>query len=320
MKYCLFFLTLLFSQIGYANESSVQWFRQPLKIKHQVGKETMSELAIYHFPEFMYYTHPAIMYNSITSENKLEEFTSVKDKSKLKNVNVAGLYGIYIKYDLADDDLLIDLSKVKKPKGEDLSIDEVVAITLECVRLSGGSSRTTILTNEATRKWKSYEKGFSDRSLEEPIYKVKTVPLKIAEGELLYHWSFSDESIHDEVEVYAQYPTYGGASKDDETSYQGNGFSRKLTVSDDGENEVERETNGLIGYTFLQKDGVISIKASVKSKQQRESPLVLMKYAIKCLTLSAKANGQLRQDYKIKIIDPRLSHAQKKELLDASHK
>jgi hypothetical protein len=318
MKPYLCFLSLLLSQIIFANESSVQWFIQPLKIKHQVGKETMTELAIYHFPKFMYHTHPAIMHNYISRENKLDEFTLIEDKSKLSNVNVADLYGIEIVYDLAADDLLIDLSKVKKPEAENLSIDEVVEITLECVRLTGSSSRTTILTNEATTKWKSYEKGLRERSLKKPIYKMRELPLKVEKGELLYHWSFSDESISDEVEIYAQYPTYGGVSEGYDTCYQGNGFSRMLIVSDDGENEFFTETNGLAGYTFLKKGGVVSIQADVKSKQSQKSPLLLMQDAIRCLALSAKANGESREDYEIKLIDPRLIEAQKKELLDAS--
>lgn len=319
MKLYLLFLTLLLPQSVFSNESSVQWFLQPLKIKHQVGKEVMTELAIYRFPLFMYYTHPNLTNNYISIENKLEEFTSVKDDVQLKNVNVADLYGIVIDYDLGDDALVIDLSKVAKPEGENRSIDEVVAITLECVRLSGGSSRTTLLTNEVTKKWKSYEEGFCDHSLRKPIFQVKTVPLKVAKSELLYHWSFNAESISDEKEEYAQFPTYGGASQDFQgcdTPYQGNGFSRKMVVSSNGEDKFERETNELVGYTFLRKNGVISIKASLNSKEQRKSPLILMKDAIKCLTLSAKANGERRQDYEIKLIDPRLNDAQKEKLLN----
>ena len=75
----------------------------------------MTEVGFYRFPVFMYHTHPSLTINSISKENKLTEFTVIKNKSDLADVNLANLYGIKVSYDLGDDFTVVDLTKVKKP-------------------------------------------------------------------------------------------------------------------------------------------------------------------------------------------------------------
>jgi hypothetical protein len=104
----------------------------------------MTEAALYRFPVFMYYSHMTGTLNNITVPNKLESLTAVKDKESLTDVNLASLYGISVFYDINEDVTRIDLTKAKKPTKESISLDDVIAMTLECVRLTGANEKTFI--------------------------------------------------------------------------------------------------------------------------------------------------------------------------------
>lgn len=312
-------LILLSTHFSYANESSIQWYIQPLKIKHQVGKNQMTEAAFYRFPVFMYFTHMTGPMNNITAANRLEQLTAVKDKEILKDVNLASLYKINVFYDLAKDETRIDLTKAEKPAGESIPLDDVIAMTLECVRLTWANKATFILTSESTKKWQAIEKGLQENTIEEPLYTVKTVPLKVNEGDLLYHWAYWPGSIVEEQSEPTRFPAHGGKQDNKDgshTSYQGIGLSYLLSTYFPNEKETrDVELNDLAGYTFEKQNGFIVIQspALAPKKEEEINPFELMKQAIECLILSAKANEE-KDLYRIKIVDSRLTEDQKAEL------
>ena len=320
MKLLLLCLILLSAQFSYSNESSTQWFIQPLKIKHQVGKDQMTEAALYRFPVFMYYTHMTGTVNNITAANKLEKLTLVKDVGVLKDVNLASLYGIDVFYEIKEDITRIDLTKAKKPDGEPFSLDDVIAMTLECVRLTGVHKNTIILTDDRTEKWKSIEKGLQDGTIEEPIYTIKTVPLNVSDGDLLYHWAYWPGSITEEQSEPTRFPTHGGKQESADgshTSYQGIGLSFPLSMLFPNTDETrDLELNSLAGYKFEKQNGFIVIQAPAlpQQKEEKKDAYALMKQAVECLILSTKANDE-KDLYRIKISDPRLSKEQCEELI-----
>jgi hypothetical protein len=320
MKPLLIFLILLSAHFSYANESSIQWYIQPLKIKHQVGKDQMTEAALYRFPVFMYYTHMTGPMNNITVANRLEQLTAVKNKEALKDVNLASLYKIHVFYDIGEDVTRIDLTKAEKPAGESIPLDDVIAMTLECVRLTGTNKATFILTSESTKKWQALEKGLQNNTIEEPLYTVKTVPLKVAESDLLYHWAYWPGSIKEEQSEPTRFPAHGGKQdgKDgSHTSYQGIGLSYLLSMHDpNAEETLEAELNDLAGYTFEKQNGFITIQAPALAPQTKEEndAFELMKQAVQCLNLSSQANEE-KDSYRLKIVDPRLTQDQCAELI-----
>jgi hypothetical protein len=315
MKPFLLCLILLSTQFSYSNESSTQWYIQPLKIKHQVGKGQMTEAALYRFPVFMYNTHMTGTMNNITVANNLENLTVIKDGEVLTDVNLASLYGVEVFYDIVEDVTRIDLTKAKKPVGESISLDDVIAMTLECVRLTGVHKNTLILTNEKTKKWQAIEKALQKRTLKEPLYTVKTVPLKVSDGDRLYHWAYWPDSIVDEQSEPTRFPTHGGKqdSRDGSyTSYKGIGLSYPLSLYFPNTEETrDEELNPLAGYTFQKQNGSIVIQAPILPLQEggKKDALVLMRKAVECLILSAQSNGE-KDLYRLKINDPRLSKDQ----------
>lgn len=320
MKTLLLCLILLSTHFSYANESSTQWYIQPLKIKHQVGKNQMTEAALYRFPVFMYYTHMTGPLNNITVTNRLEQLTAVKDKETLKDVNLASLYKINVFYDIVEDVTRIDLTKAEKPADETIPLDDVIAMTLECVRLTGANKKTFILTSESTKKWQAVEKGLQDRTIEEPLYNVKTVPLKVADNDLLYHWAYWPGSIVEEQSEPTRFPAHGGKqdSKDgSHASYQGIGLSYLISMDFPNEKITrEVELNDLAGYTFEKQNEFITIQAPELPLQNEEKTdaFELMKHAIESLILSAKANEE-KELYRLKIVDSRLTQDQCAELI-----
>lgn len=342
MKNLIICFFALLPQVMVANESSVQWGVQPLKIKHQAGKDVMTEAGLYHFPHFMQFTHPGEMLNEITKPNNLSHLTkdnlkgNPKEKAGLPNVNLANLYGVKINYDIVDDVTDIDLTDVKKPEGETFTTDEVIAMSLECVRLTGMSGKLTILVNEKTKKWKDLEKGLQEWTIKEPIYTPKQVELKVGANERLYHWSYiySDEwkDIPGDYAVEdfptMRFPTFIRQKEGQEKMlYNGIGMSLKLRVKFNWEKEekmVELNTNQ--GYEFIQQGKLITIRvpAMVVEKEaenaDKNTSYSQMKAAIVSLAFSAEANGVKRTDYELKIIDSKLTDAQIKELLEFSKK
>lgn len=319
MKVLTLIIFALISQFIAANESSTQFYVQPLKVKQQVGKEIMTEVGFYRFPVYMQHTHPAVMLNHICSANTLEEFTPVKDKSSLTNVNLASLYKVSVSYDLTDDVTLVDLTKVSKPANEPYSEEEVIAMTLECVRRGRSHGKITILTNAKTKKWKPFEKTI--QTLKKPIYTVKTVPLKLKKDELLYHSSFW---IYELAEDYSEYPrhvefiTYGGSPEDhlgSDTSYNGIGLSYMLSIDKQNGKKYNSEMNPLAGYTFLKTANTLTVKAphtkSALSKEaERKLAAQLISCVVDCIHLTAKSKGDSYKDFQLKVIDTRLSKDQ----------
>ena len=320
MKPFLLCLIFLSAQFSYSNESSTQWYIQPLKIKHQVGKDQMTEAALYRFPVFMYYTHMTGTLNNITAPNNLKQLTVVKDKRVLSDVNLASLYGVGVFYDIAEDVTRIDLTKARKPVGESIPLDDVIAMTLECVRLTGANKHSFILTNERTKKWKSIEKDLQNGTLKAPLYKAKTVPLKVPDGELLYHWAYWPGSIVEEQSEPTRFPAHGGRQDGHDgsySSYQGIGLSYPLSLYFPNTEETRyEELNPLAGYTFQKQDGFIVIQSPDRplQKQEKKDALILMKQAVECLILSAQANNE-RNLYRLKISDPRLTKDQCAQLI-----
>eukprot|EP00112_Aurelia_sp_Birch-Aquarium-sp1_P003436 Seg13836.3 transcript_id=Seg13836.3/GoldUCD/mRNA.D3Y31 product="hypothetical protein" protein_id=Seg13836.3/GoldUCD/D3Y31 len=320
-----------------ANESSVQWYVQPLKIKHQVGKNQMTEVALYRFPVFMRHTHPRIMLNDIAVPTILKEYTADELNAELPNVNIANLYGIIISYDIVDDISLIDLTKVKKPKGETIPVDEVIAMVMECERLIDGYGKLTILTNEQTQKWKKFERDgeYKDRKDEKPFFTPKVVELKVGKDERLYHWSyFTSDAWGDvpgdyEVESFPplRFPTFIRLKNPEagtDSRFQALGNSYPLSVHPTWQDEPSPvELNHHAGYAFIKKGNVITITAATLAKEnnaEKKQAFAKMKSAIKSLTLSAKSDGLERKDYELKLIDQRLTDEQIKELLEFSKK
>ncbi|MFT5882129.1 MAG: hypothetical protein ACI9FG_000629 [Crocinitomicaceae bacterium] len=173
---------------------------------------------------------------------------------------------------------------------ETVSEDEVIAMTLECIRMCSSGTRVTILTNEETNKWKDLEAKFRKRELKTPLYVVKTLPLKLAEGERLYHSVFWHIDKSENVPGPIEFLTYGGHSVDydgGDTSYNGIGLSKKISISDDGDKFYKAEFNPLAGYTFLKKNGVLKITAPTTPKKSK----FLIQLAINCVKLTAKAKG-----------------------------
>lgn len=280
----------------------------------------MTVAAFYRFPVFMYHTHMTGRLNNITTANKLEEFTTVKNKEILKDVNLASLYKIHVFYDIAEDVTRIDLTKAEKPADETIPLDDVIAMTLECVRLSYTNKNTFILTNENTRKWLAVEKGLQENTITEPLYTVKTVPLKVTDGDLLYHWAYWPDSIGEEQSKPTGFPVCSGKpdiKNNNHASYQGIGLSYSLSMYFPNEKETRQaELNPLAGYTFEKQNGFITIQAPAASPQKQEDvdAYKLMKNAVECLILSAQANGE-KESYRLKIIDPRLNQDQNSELI-----
>jgi hypothetical protein len=320
MKQFILSLILLSAQFSYSNESSTQWYIQPLKIKHQVGKNQMTEAAFYRFPVFMYYTHMTGPLNNITAANRLEKLTAVKDKDALRDVNLASLYGISVFYDLAEDVTRIDLTKAKKPAGESIPLDDVIAMTLECVRLTGANKHTFILTSESTKKWQAIEKPLQENTIEKPLYEVKTVPLNVTDSDLLYHWAYWPGSIVLEQSEPTRFPAHGGkqdTSDGSRTSYQGIGLSYTLSMYFSNTEETrDAELNSLAGYKFEKQSGFIVIQAPVPAtlESEKNQAFDLMKQAIECLILSAQANCE-KDSYQLKISDPRLTKDQIEKLI-----
>lgn len=310
-------LMLLSAQLSYSNESSTQWFIQPLKIKHQVGKDVMTEAALYRFPVFMFSTQMTGTLNNITAANRLEELTAVKERAVLADVNLASLYGISVFYNIAEDVTRIDLTKARKPAGESIPLDDVIAMTLECVRLTGANDHTFILTNEETKKWKDVEKALQDRTLEVPMFSAKTVPLAVADTDLLYHWAYWPGTLSEEQSEPTRFPTHGGkqAGNAGTTSYQGIGFSYPLSCYYPNSDETRfEEINPLAGYSFQNQDGFIVIQSPAPSPPKQKDAFVLMKQAVECLALSVQANGE-KDVYRLKISDPSLTKDQCVQLI-----
>lgn len=322
MKTLLLGLIFLSAPFSYSNESSTQWYIQPLKIKHQVSKDQMTEAALYRFPVFMYYTHLTGTMNNITAANNLEKLTVAHEGQVLKDVNLASLYGVTVFYDIVEDVTRIDLTKAKKPEGESIPLDDVIAMTLECVRLTGANNKTFILTNEETKKWKAVEEDLQNRKIKDPLYSVKTVPLAVSDSDLLYHWAYWPVSLVEEQSEPTRFPTHGGkqdGSTESHASYQGIGMSYPLTMYFPNTNETRNEElNPLAGYTFQKKDGFIVIQAPAvaptQPKQEKQDAFTLMKQAVECLILSAKENNE-KDLYRIKISDPRLTEDQCAEVV-----
>lgn len=234
----------------------------------------MTEAAFYQFPVFMYYSHLTGCMNNITEPNKLEQLTPVKDKAILKNVNLASLYKINVFYDISEDVTRIDLAKAEKPADESMLLDEVIAMTLECVRRTGTNNKTFILTSESTKKWQAVEKGLQENTIEEPLFTGKTVPLKVADGDLLYHWAYWPDTILEEQSEPTRFPVCSGKldiKNNSHTAYQGNRLSYLLSTYFPNEKETrDVELNRLAGYTFGEHNGFITIQTPTSSPQKQE--------------------------------------------------
>jgi hypothetical protein len=314
MKWFLLFAAIHASlQALIANEASVQWRYEPLKILHQVGKGTMTKAGIYRFPVPMYYTHPQLLLNSIAGITTLAEFTNVEDKDALPNVNLANLYGIKVSYDMAEDVREIDLTNVVRPKGEEFSVNEVIRMTFECIRLNGSLRYITIKTNEKTKKWKAAEPMFRAGLLREPLFRPKVVALETNDSDLVYHWAYLAGNLADEQMEPTRFPTYGGAPHrfgGANTSYRGIGSSLELFIYPEDENGILAEVNQHVGYEFLLKNGVLTISAPTAA--DRKGPkfhrypnsLDRMNAAVECLRRSAQVNGD---EFTLKIVDPSLT-------------